>query len=167
MTLTPMTIRAARADDEAAILALVRSERLNPFGLDWRCFVLAVDPGGIVGAVQLRKHEDGSRELGSLVVRRQARRHGIGSRLIDALLARRHARVFMITGAAFARHYERWGFRRIGPLQAPWPILRNYWLGRLAGVQSLLAGREPNRLAVLERRSAAAPWRSQGPWPAV
>ena len=163
----PVTIRAAGADDEAGIVALVRSERLNPFDLDWRRFMLATDSGGIIGAVQLREHDDGSRELGSLVVRRNARRHGIGARLIDAVLTFQNTRVFMITGAAFARHYERWGFRHIAPMQAPWPILRNYWLGRLAGLQALLAGREPNRLAVLQRQRMSAPWRSQGPWPAV
>jgi N-acetylglutamate synthase-like GNAT family acetyltransferase len=163
----PVIIRAARAADEPAILALVRSERLNPFDLDWRRFVLAIDSGGVVGAVQLREHDDGSRELGSLVVRRQARRHGVAARLIDALLALQRTRVFMITGTVFARHYVRWGFCRMEPMQAPWPILRNYWLGRLAGVQALLAGREPNALSVLQRQPAAAPWRSQGPWPAV
>jgi len=163
----PITIRAAREIDETAILALVRSERLNPFDLDWRRFMLAADSGGIVGAVQLREHADGSRELGSLVVRRHARRHGVAARLIDALLALQRTRVFMITGAAFAWHYERWGFRSIEPIQAPWPILRNYWLGRLSGVQSFLAGRTPTNLAVLHRQPAAAPWRSQGPWPAV
>jgi N-acetylglutamate synthase-like GNAT family acetyltransferase len=167
MTLLPVTIRVARPEDEPAIVALVRSERLNPFDLDWRRFWLATDSGGVVGAIQLRKHDDGTRELGSLVVRRNARRHGVGSRLIDAVLALQQARVFMITGSAFARRYERWGFRRIAPLQAPWPILRNYWLGRLAGVQAFLAGRTPNALAVLQRPNPAAPWRSQGPWPAM
>lgn len=163
----PVTIRPARAEDEPGILALVRSERLNPFELDWRRFVLATDAGGIVGAAQLRRHGDGSHELGSLVVRRHARRHGVAARLIDAVLARGDSRVFMITGAAFAHHYARWGFRAIAPARAPWPVLRNYWLGRLAGVQALLTGRRPNHLAVLERLSAMAPWRSQGPWPAV
>jgi GNAT superfamily N-acetyltransferase len=110
----PVTIRAAGADDEAGIVALVRSERLNPFDLDWRRFMLATDSGGIIGAVQLREHDDGSRELGSLVVRRNARRHGIGARLIDAVLTFQNTRVFMITGAAFARHYVRW-CRRRGP----------------------------------------------------
>ena len=163
----PITIRVARAEDEAGILGLVRAERLNPFDLDWRRFVLATDAGGIVGAAQLRRHADGSRELGSLVVRRQARRHGVAARLIDAVLARRDSRIFMITGELFAHHYARWGFRPIAPGDAPWPVLRNYWLGRLAGLQSRLAGRRPNHLAVLERLGSVAPWRSQGPWPAV
>ena len=160
-------IRSAAERDRTDILRRVHAERSNPFDLDWRRFVVATDPTGIVGAAQLRRHDDGYRELGSLVVRRDARRHGVASRLIDALLSLERTRVLMITGAAFASHYERWGFRRIEALHAPWPVLRNYLLGRLAGVQSFIAGRKPNTLAVLDRPAARAPWRSQGPWPAV
>ena len=160
-------IRLAAEHDESSILALVRSERLNPFDLDWRRFVVAAAGADLVGAAQLRAHADDSRELGSLVVRRDVRGRGIASRLIDALLGAHGPRVFMITGAAFASHYARWGFRHIPPERAPWPVRRNYWLGRLAGIQSFLAGRDPKRLAVLYRLAIAAPWRSQGRWPAM
>ena len=98
MNTLPITIRRATEDDQPALTTLVRSERLNPFGPDWRRFVVAADLFGIVGAAQLRKHSDGSRELGSLVVREAARRFGVASRLIDALLSTETARVFMITG---------------------------------------------------------------------
>lgn len=145
-------IRRAREADEHAIATLVRSERLNPLDLDWRRFVLAVDPRGILGAVQLRMHDDDSRELGSLVVREDARGRGIAARLIDALLAPVVTRVCMITGAAFAAHYARWGFRRIDPSVAPAAVRRNYHIGRIVGgMLSLLRGREPRTLAILER----------------
>ncbi len=147
-----ITLRRATEQDQPAIRALVHSERLNPHNLDWRNFLVATDAGGIVGAVQLRRHRDGSRELGSLVVRKEARRQGIGSRLIEALLAPEHGRVLMITGAAFAARYARFGFRRIGADAAPAPVRRNYRLGSLAAVISLLMGR-PRRLAILERGS--------------
>lgn len=62
-------IRRATSRDQDAIVALVRSERLNPTGLDWPHFVVAADDGGrLVGAVQLRWLADGARELGSLIV---------------------------------------------------------------------------------------------------
>jgi len=162
-----IAVRPATDCDASDIVTLVRSERLNPFDLDWRRFVVATDGTEVVGAVQVRRHPDGSRELGSLVVRKDARRHGIASRLIDAALSAYGLRIFMITGTRFAHHYERWGFRRIASRRAPWPVLRNYWLGRLAAIQSFLAGRPPNTLAVLERVPAAAPWRSQGSSPAM
>jgi len=167
MTGLGVAIQRASALDEAAIHALVRSERLNPFDLDWRRFVVARDESRVVGAVQVREHLDGSRELGSLVVHPAVRHRGIATRLVDAALASHALRVFMITGASFTRHYARWGFRPIEAHRAPWPVVANYWLGRLAGIQSRLAGRAPKPLAVLERRASSAPWRSQGPWPAV
>ena len=165
--MTRVAIRRATEEDSFDIVALVRTERLNPFDRDWRSFMVAVEPQGIVGAAQLRRHGDGSRELGSLVVRPDVRGQGVASRLIDTLVSTQGTRIFMITGAMFARHYARWGFRPMPSARAPWPVLRNYWLGRLAGVQSWLVGRDPKELAVLERRPLVAPWRSQGASPAV
>jgi N-acetylglutamate synthase-like GNAT family acetyltransferase len=148
-------IRRAREVDEVAIASLVRSERLNPVDLDWRRFVLAVDEQGIAGAVQLRLHDDDSRELGSLVVRQDARGRGIAARLIDALLAPVTTRVCMITGAAFVQHYARWGFRRIDPAAAPYAVRRNYYVGRFVGrVLAFLGGREARTLAILDRVAA-------------
>ncbi len=161
MNTVPIRIRSATEQDQPAITTLVQNERLNPYGLDWRRFVVATDHGGVVGAAQLRQHFDGSRELGPLVVRKEARRYGIASRLIDALLSTETARVFMITGAAFAAHYERWGFRPIEPVDAPSPIWRNYWLGRLGSILSFLAGRRPNRLAILDRSAGVTTARYQ------
>jgi amino-acid N-acetyltransferase len=139
--------------DQLEITTLVRSERLNPNGLDWPRFVVATYEAMVVGAIQLRKHLDGSNELGSLVVRKDLRRRRVASRLIDTLLRSVHGRVLMITGARFAAHYARWGFHRIGAGEAPSPILRNYVLGQLiGGAFALFSGRIPNRLAILDRK---------------
>jgi N-acetylglutamate synthase-like GNAT family acetyltransferase len=144
-------IRPATAADQGEISTLVLSESLNPNDLDWRRFVVATDGARILGAVQMRRHLDGARELGSLVVRRQARGQGIATRLIAALLAAERGRVLMITGSAFAGHYARWGFRRIQLTAAPASIRRNYCIGRLAGIITLLKGRLPKRLVILDR----------------
>jgi amino-acid N-acetyltransferase len=150
-------IRAATERDQAAIRALVLGERLNPTGLDWRNFVVAVDDDGLAGAVQMRKHRDGSRELGSLVVAAQRRGQGIAARLIDALLASERVAVHMIAGAAHAAHYRRWGFRAIEPQQAARSVRFNYRIGQLACVVSFLKRRERRQLVILERAGADAP----------
>jgi amino-acid N-acetyltransferase len=162
-------LRPATSADAPAIQALVRAERLNPNGLDWPNFTVAVDEdGAIVGAVQLRRHADGSRELGSFVVARDARGRGIGGRLIDVLLKHTHnplnnplsnplnTPVHMITASVHAGHYRRWGFRPIEPQQAPRAVRFNYRMGRLARVLSFLRGEPARDLVILERSSSSA-----------
>lgn len=144
-------VRPATERDQQAIKALVRSERLNPTGLVWTNFIVATDNGILLGAVQLRKHRDGSRELGSLVVSRPARGQGIAARLIDALLSMEQGRLHMITGAAFALHYRRWGFQLVLPHAAPASVRRNYRIGQVMGAVRRFLRRPNTRLAILER----------------
>ena len=148
-----ITIRPAVERDREAIMALVRSERMNPFDLDWRRFLVAADASRLAGTIQLRSHFDGSRELGSLVVRPDMRARGIAARLIDALMLFARGRVYMITGERFAPHYEHWQFSPIDAASAPVGVLRNYVLGRLAGIVSRATGRTPRPLAILARRA--------------
>ena len=150
-----LTIRPAAEQDQIAIRALVRSERLNPHRLDWPNFFVAEDQCGLVGAVQLRKHWDGSRELGSLVVRKDARQQAIASRLIDALLAGTNEPIFMVTAEAFAGRYQRWGFRRIEPSAASAAVRRNYRIGSLVSITALFTLRRIRRLVILGRDAGA------------
>ena len=149
-----LAIRSATGRDQAAIRTLVRSERLNPCGLDWPNFLVAADDTGPKGAVQMRKHPDGSRELSSLVVAVQMRGQGIATRLIDALVADERAPVHLITNVTYAAHYRRWGFRPIEPRQAPRWVRFNYRIGRLACVISFFKRLPPRRLVILERAGA-------------
>jgi amino-acid N-acetyltransferase len=146
-------IRPATSRDQPQILSLARGERIKPTGLDWPRFIVADDDGKIVGAVQLRSHPDGSKELGSLVVAPAFRGRGVAARLIERRLADATGRVLVITGGAFEEYYRRWGFRRIRPGGAPPFVCLNYWIGYLGGgLLSVLRGRAVNHLAVLERQ---------------
>ena len=109
---------------------MVHSERLNPTGLNWQNFLVAEIDGRIIGAVQMRRHSDGSRELGSLVVSKEARGQGIASRLIDAMLAEDNEPVWMITAEPYARAYSRWGFEAIETRKAPAKVRRNHLYGK-------------------------------------
>jgi amino-acid N-acetyltransferase len=146
-----LLVRRAVALDQLAITQLVQGERLNPHGLGWANFVVAVMGNTVVGAVQMRQHPEGSRELGSLVVSRAQRGHGIAGRLISALLARHPGTVHVITRGANAAHYRRWGFAVIDTCDAPRTVRRNRLLGQTASVLALLQGRRPRRLVILRR----------------
>lgn len=152
-----LVIRPATLADQPHIVSLARGERVKPTGLDWPRFVVADDEGEIVGAVQLRAHPDGSRELGSLIVAPAHRKRGIAARLIETRLADASGRVLVITGRVHAGFYARWGFRRIRPIAAPPFVCMNYWLGYLGGgLLARLHGRAVNHLAVLERTNQSA-----------
>jgi amino-acid N-acetyltransferase len=147
-----LQIRQATAADQAAIVALVRRERLNPNGLHWFHFVVATLDDEVIGAVQMRAHADGSRELGSLVVSTLHRGQGVAASLVTRLLEAHHTPVHLITARARASYFARWGFDGVRPKHAPRAVRRNHCMGQVLGACiALLRGRRPRRLVVLER----------------
>ncbi len=146
-----LILRPATPDDQQAIVALVTSERLNPTGLHWSGFILATLQGRLIGAVQMRRHRDGSRELGSLVVARPERGQGVAARLIESILARASGPVHVITARQHAPRWAPWGFAQIDAPEAPRPVRFNYWMGRLGRVLSFLRGQPPRHLVILMR----------------
>ncbi|HEY6631218.1 MAG TPA: GNAT family N-acetyltransferase [Rhizobiaceae bacterium] len=142
--------RPATEQDEQAIRALVRGEYLNPTGIHWPNFVVAAMAGRIVGAVQISKHPDGSRELGSPVVAKDQRGHGIDSRMVERVLADEREPIWMITSDTLASTFARLGFEPIEPGAAPVKVRFNYRIGRLARIVSYLRRRPMRRLIILE-----------------
>ena len=145
------SIRPATPGDQPMIRAMVRAERLNPADLRWSNFFVAAGKPDVIGAAQLRRHPDGSRELGSLVVDKRARGRGIAKRLIDALLASEPGPVWTVTVETFADTFRRWGFEKIDPPSAPVGVRRNYRIGSLVRLVSILLRRPMGRLVILER----------------
>ena len=151
----PIEIRQATEDDQDGIVALVKSERLNPIGLRWENFVIALDGGDVVGAAQIRNHKDGSRELGSLVVQQSWRGQGLAGSLIETLLAAERGRVFVITRDPLSSYFARWKFRVAEKGRVPWPVKLNYYMGQFGGgMMSLRLRRKLLRLVILDRAPA-------------
>lgn len=154
MTAMPYVIRKARAEEEKAIRTLVLSERMRPIDLNPRNFLVAVKDDEIIGAIQMRRHADGTRELGSLVVAPAWRRQGIAARLVDRLLTSETQKVFMITARAHGERYSRWGFEPASGRSVPKSVRLHYLLGSLGSVVSLLKRRSMRRLVILRREPA-------------
>jgi amino-acid N-acetyltransferase len=155
ITHSDYVIRRALMREEEAIRALVRSERLNPHHLHFQNFAVAVAGGKFIGASQIRRHPDGSRELGSVVVARPWRGRGISAEIIAWLLDSEAETIHVITRRKHAEHYVRWGFAAIPPRMAPRAVRVNYRIGSVIGTMMALLQRRPvNRLTIL-RRSAA------------
>ena len=145
-------LRAATPDDLPAIRALMHGERVNPFGIDWRNFVVAADRAGLAGCVQLRPARPAGLELGTLIVRPDLRRRGLGTRLVAAALERAGPlAVFAVTATSSAGFLGRFGFRTVGHRSAPASVRRNRLLGQAGSLVTLATGRRPRRLAILCR----------------
>ncbi len=136
--------------DEAGIQALIRAERLRPTGNDWRRFLVAADPAGVAGAVQMRQYKDGTKELGSLVVRRDLRGRGLGERLIRELLRNHLGTAYMITHEGLTNLAQRSGFTPCDSASVPAAIRRQRLLGQCMGSAfAMLRGYPMRRLMIL------------------
>ena len=81
------SIQTATKAHQSAIKALIRDAGINPMGLKWERFWVAVDAAGnLIGCGQVKPHRDGSRELASIAVAREWRRQGIARELIEMLV---------------------------------------------------------------------------------
>jgi len=115
-----ITLRPATAADQKQIVAIIRAAQINPLGLKWPNFVLAVEAetGAIVGTGQIKAHADGSRELASIAVIPAYQRRGIAHQIIEHLITeyRRicHADPLYLTCmSTLGPFYEQFGFRSL------------------------------------------------------
>jgi N-acetylglutamate synthase-like GNAT family acetyltransferase len=76
-------IRPAEKEDAGAIRSLIRSVKINPLGITWSRFLVAVDDENrLIGCGQIKTHRDCSSELASIAVAPAWRGQGIVRALI-------------------------------------------------------------------------------------
>ncbi len=110
-----LSIRRAREAEARAIRAMVLAARLNPSGLKWERFLVAVDvQNAIAGCIQLKPHADGSLELASLVVAEPWRGRGVGRALVEAVKAEAEPPLWLMCRSGLAAYYRRFGFQEVG-----------------------------------------------------
>lgn len=107
-------LRPATAADQPTIKQMVRGARLNPLGLNWERFVLAVTADDqIIGCVQLKPHRGGVFELASLVVVKSWRRKGVARQLIEHLKETAGPPLWLMCASWLIKFYEPFGFRQV------------------------------------------------------
>jgi N-acetylglutamate synthase-like GNAT family acetyltransferase len=147
------SLRPATAADFPAIRALIRAVRINPLGLDWRHFIVAVSPEGeMTGCGQVKTHGDGSRELASIAVVPEWRGKGVASAIIERLLAEHPGQIYLTCRSGLGSFYERFGFRVILPDEMPPYFRRISRLVRAMGTLNLIG----EDLLVMERTGGEA-----------
>lgn len=138
-----LLLRAATAADQSIIKRMVRGAHLNPMGLNWQRFTMAVTAENeIVGCIQLKPHRKDVLELASLVVSKGWRRKGISRLLIDHLKSTAGPPLWLMCNSKLAPFYQPFGFRRVYlgqpmPTYFRWTLRLTFVLNRLSpqGVQ--------------------------------
>lgn len=142
-------LRPATAEDAAAVKAVIRQSGINPMGLDWPRFVLAVDGNDeMVGCVQLKPHRDGSVELASLAVVPEWQGRGVARVLIEHTLAQHPGLLYLMCRARLGPLYEKFGFQPLEIEEMP-PYFR-----RIARLVDFLGVLRSNSEGLLVMRRA-------------
>jgi N-acetylglutamate synthase-like GNAT family acetyltransferase len=139
-------LRRAAARDSGAIRRLIREVHINPMGLDWRRFVVAVSPDDmLLGCGQLKPHHDGTVELASIAVVPRRRGMGIARAIIEKLIADAPRPLYLTCRSSLEAFYHKWGFASVQPAEMP-AHFRRLW--RLVTVGQAV-GMIPEGLSVM------------------
>ena len=131
--MTDFELRPASVQDSPAISRLIKQVRINPTGLQWRRFVVAVDSHGtLLGCGQLKPHRGGIVELASIAVVPAQRRRGIARLIIEHLLVLAPRPLYLTCRSSLGPFYMRWGFRSVPFVDMP------AYYRRLARVMSIV-----------------------------
>jgi amino-acid N-acetyltransferase len=137
----PFILRPAANTDFPAIRRLIHQVQINPTGLNWRRFLVAVDEQGqLVGCGQTKRHGDGSREMASIAVEPAWRGGGVARAIIERLLAENPIEVYLTCRAELGSFYERFGFCAIRVGEMPAYFRRLYRLVNAVHTLRLLPG---------------------------
>jgi N-acetylglutamate synthase-like GNAT family acetyltransferase len=140
-------LRAATQEDFQGIRQLIRRVDINPTGLDWRRFVLAVDAQDrMLGCGQLKPHGKDVVELASIAVQPEQQKHGIARAIIEHLIAAGPRPMYLICRSKLGPFYEKWGFCRLQRNEMPAYFRR---LARLAALLGPMMG-EGDSMLVME-----------------
>ena len=120
-------LRPATQQDEGAIKGLIHQVGINPLGLVWRHFVLAVDENDrMIGCGQIKPHFDGTRELASIAVVEERRGQGIARAIIERLQAENAPPLYLTCRKALGPLYEKFGFQTLKQDELS-PYFRRIW----------------------------------------
>ncbi len=113
-------LRRATQGDAAAIRALIRQVGINPTGLDWKRFLVAVDENDrVIATGQVKPHRDGTRELASIATAPEHRSQGLASAIIRQLLEETPRPLYLVCQEHNGSFYTRFGFRDLAPEEMP------------------------------------------------
>lgn len=112
--MTEYQVRPAGEAESTQIKDLIHEVGINPTGLDWKRFLVAMDASGrVIGCGQIKPHGQDILELASIAVKPEYRGQGIARSIIERLLAENPRPLYLMCIEHNGPMYEKFGFQRI------------------------------------------------------
>ena len=113
-------IRPALESESAQIKDLIHLVGINPTGLDWKRFTVAVnDDGQVIACGQVKPHGADIQEMASIAVSPAYRGQGIARKIIEGLLGKTSRPVYLMCMGHNGPMYEKFEFKSIPYEQMP------------------------------------------------
>lgn len=107
-------VRPALESESSQIKRLIHEGGINPTGLDWRRFLVAVEESGqVIGCGQLKPHGQDILELASIAVTPSYQKQGVARKIIERLLEQSPRPLYLMCIEHNGPMYEKFGFRAI------------------------------------------------------
>lgn len=112
--------RPAQESEFAQIKELIHLVGINPTGLDWRRFLVAVDDSGtVIGCGQVKPHGTDVLEMASIAVHPDFRGQGIARKIIELILEQSPRPLYLMCIEHNGPMYEKFGFKTLDELGMP------------------------------------------------
>lgn len=145
--MTNITLRPARESEFRIIKDLIHLTGINPMGLDWKRFIVAVnDQDQILGIGQIKPHGNEVLELASVAVYPEYRSQGIARAIIEYLLKDSPRPLYLTCISTLEPLYQKFGFQTISYDEMPRYFQR---ISKLANVMFTFANRD-DHLSVMK-----------------
>jgi len=144
--MTNYTLRPARESEFRVIKHLIHLVGINPMGLDWKRFVVAVnEEDQVFGIGQIKPHGAEVLELASIAVYPKYRSQGIARAIIEHLLKDSPRPLYLTCISTLEPLYQKFGFRTISYHEMPRYFQR---ISKLANVMFTFANRDESLLVM-------------------
>jgi N-acetylglutamate synthase-like GNAT family acetyltransferase len=147
--MTDYTLRPARETESTQIRDLIHFVGINPMGLDWRHFVVAVNvEDQVIACGQLKPHGQEILELASIAVYPKYQGKGIARAIIEHLLKDSPRPLYLMCRSRLEPLYEKFGFHAISYNEMPRYFQR---IAKLAGwIETIARHGEEEGLSVMK-----------------
>jgi N-acetylglutamate synthase-like GNAT family acetyltransferase len=144
--MTNFSLRPARESETRQIKDLIHLVGINPMGLDWKRFIVAVnDREEILGIGQLKPHSAEVLELASIAVYPKHRGKGVARAIIEFLLKDSPRPLYLTCLSTLEPLYQKFGFQTISYGEMPRYFQR---ISKLANVFFTFANKDESLLVM-------------------